>query len=227
MANVTQQCVGTCLFFYPLRILQGSGRSDEYALFMRFVLRLSHLSAMNSQHAMRFLGRRTLWLAGLVVELACLAALGGLATPHAPWVVAPILISLLMAVHSFTIGPLCGVIVAEVPATRLKVATNSVARGAYTLVGLGNTLLVPRLLERGPGGWDLGPQAAFVWIGPAAACLVWAWFRRPETKGRTPLDNILSDVKVAVGQWCKSVEQFRTFRKFVCRTDRRVHRKRQ
>ncbi|KAG6011760.1 hypothetical protein E4U54_007916 [Claviceps lovelessii] len=208
MVSVTQQCVGMPLITYPLQLLQKDGLSSERALPITVgLLALFFMSTFCSMPAMRFIGRRTLWLAGLSIETASLVALGGLAwyAEHGPKNISTITgyltVILAMAYH-LTTGPVCYAIVAETPATRLKTETNTLARAAYILLSLVNVYLVPQLLQIGPAGWNIGLRAAFVWAGTATGCLVWAWFRLPEMKDRSPAEiDVLFEHNVAARQW--------------------------
>lgn len=212
MVYVTQQWVGTPLMFYSVKLLQKGGLSEEHALCVTTgMYALCILSTLSSMLVMRRVGRRTLWLGGLLFEITCLATIGSLSFfckdgPKAiSWIIAAFLI-LFAVVYNFTIGPVCYTIVAETPATRTKAATNSIARGTYIVLAIANLFLVPNLLENKPVGWGLGARAALVWAGTAAVCLAWAWFRLPEMKDRTPAEiDLLFENKIAARHWRKAV----------------------
>ncbi|KAG5937597.1 hypothetical protein E4U53_008173 [Claviceps sorghi] len=208
MVSVTQQCVGMPLISYPLQLLHRDGLSSPLAVPITFgLLALFMLSTLFSMPAMGFVGRRTLWLAGLVVELISLVALGSLdfyevhGSKNVSVIMAYVTVFLAMVYH-FTTGPVCYAIIAETPASRLKVETNALARVAYILLSMVNVFLVPQLLAPEPLGWNIGSRAAFVWAGTAGGCLIWAWFRLPEMKDRSPAEiDILFEQKVPARQW--------------------------
>ncbi|KAG5980111.1 hypothetical protein E4U55_004384 [Claviceps digitariae] len=212
MVSITQQCVGMPLITYPLKLLQQDGLSIQDALpitvglFAVFIL-----STLCCMPTMRFVGRRTLWIAGLGIEMVILVMLGCLAfyVEHDPknisGVIAYLTVSLGMVYH-FTTGPVCYAIIADTPATRLRIETNAIACAAHVLLSIGNLFLVPQLLQDAALGWDLGSRAAPVWAATAALCLVWAWFRLPEMKNRTPAEiDILFEQNVTARQWHKMV----------------------
>ncbi|OAA38610.1 Sugar/inositol transporter [Metarhizium rileyi] len=221
---VTQQWVGTPLMFYSVRVLEKGGLSQDKALVLTIgMYALCIVSTMvSSTVAMKFFGRRTLWIGGLAGEIACLGAIGTLSfhlrgktsEPQdkgdllqggVPWAIAAFLI-LFAVIYNFTIGPLCYTIVAETPATRLKAATNSLSRGIYILFAMLNLVLVPNLLEDRPVGIGLGTKAALIWAGSATLCLIWAYFRLPEMKDRTPAEvDLLFENKVRARDWSKTV----------------------
>ncbi|KHO00653.1 General substrate transporter [Metarhizium album ARSEF 1941] len=215
ISYVTQQWVGTPLMFYSVKVLQKGGLSQASSLRLTIgMYALCIVSTVASMGAMRFWGRRNLWLGGLAGEITCLSIIGTLSfflgeddgkKTGVPWAIAAFLI-LYAAIYNFTIGPLCYTIVAEMPATRLKAATNSLSRFIYLIFAMTNLYLVPNLLEGAPVGWGLGTRAALVWAGSATACLIWAFFRLPETKDRTPAEvDVLFERKVRARNWSRAV----------------------
>jgi SP family general alpha glucoside:H+ symporter-like MFS transporter len=156
-----------------------------------------------------YLGRRTIYLSGqaltflcvlLIGILACIPhsptsstrsarSAGGTSIPHSisasgaiPWAIAALLL-VFTAVYDATIGPVCYVLVSEVPSTRLRSKTIALARNCYNISGIITNLITPRMLN--PTAWAWGAKAGFFWAGTAVIGLVWSWRRLPETKGRT------------------------------------------
>lgn len=140
------------------------------------------------------------------MEILCLFTIGILAhftTTYKtlPWVIAGLL-ALFAVVYNFTVGPVCYTIVAETPSTRLKTSTNAISRGAYVVLSIANMFLAPKLLESQPAGWGLGAKAALVWAGTSALCLLWAFFRLPEMKDRSPAEiDLLFEHGVVARSW--------------------------
>jgi SP family general alpha glucoside:H+ symporter-like MFS transporter len=89
-------------------------------------------------------------------------------------------------VYDSTIGPVCYVLVSEIPSTRLRIKTVVLARVAYNLAGVVANVLTPRMLN--PTAWDWKGKACFVWAGTCFGMLVWAYFRLPEPKGLTYME---------------------------------------
>jgi len=147
---------------------------------------------------LRQFGRRTLYLAGETGMIAILL-LGGLVSviPMNPTIVYWILGSLLLVftlVYNLTIGPTCYVLVAEVPSTRLRVKTVVLARVFYNIASIVNNVLIPRMLN--PTAWNLKGNTCWPLAGLAFLCLIWIWYRLPETKGLTYIElDILFDKK--------------------------------
>ncbi|KAJ9625192.1 hypothetical protein H2204_010579 [Knufia peltigerae] len=146
---------------------------------------------------MRKIGRRTLYIGGLAVSLVLLLVTGIVGTlPETnttSWTLGSMLIALTF-VYDFTIGPVCYVLVAEIPSTRLRVKTVVLARVAYNIASIATNILTPRMLN--PSAWDWKGKSCFLYAGTALVCLVWCWFRLPEPFGLTYMElDILFEKK--------------------------------
>ncbi|KAK5169902.1 uncharacterized protein LTR77_005880 [Saxophila tyrrhenica] len=135
-------------------------------------------------------GRRPMYLYGLLGMLATLLIVGFLGIPSPTsdsisWACGSILI-INMLLYFLTVGPVCFTIVPEVPAARLRNKTVAVARAAYNICGIGASFLNPAILN--PGAWDLSAKGGFVWSAFCIVSVIWVFFRFPETKGRTPIE---------------------------------------
>ena len=136
---------------------------------------------------LRKFGRRTLYMAG-ELAIVLILVLGGLVSviPMNSKVVYWILGSLLLVftlLYNLTIGPTCYVLVAEVPATRLRNKTVVLARLFYNIASIVNNVIVTRMLN--PTAWNWKGKTCWPLAGTALLCLVWMWYRLPETKGLT------------------------------------------
>lgn len=136
------------------------------------------------------IGRRKLYLTGLVGTVVLLI-IGGILTVvmeghHAlNWSLGSILI-ITTFVYNLTIGPTCYVIVAELPSTRLRVKTIALARIVYNIFSIVNNIIAPQMLN--PTAWDLEGKTCFVYAATTLVCLVYCYFRLPETKGLSYLE---------------------------------------
>jgi MFS family permease len=104
-------------------------------------------------------------------------------------------------IYDLTIGPVCFAIICEVSATKVRSRTIAVATAVQALMGIVMTVAIPYMINpdqanmRGKLGFFFGGSSFFlrggrgsanVGIGGLSAIsFVWAWFRVPETKGRT------------------------------------------
>lgn len=85
--------------------------------------------------------------------------------------------------YEMTIGPVAYIIVGEVSSTRLRGKTIGLARNAYNLASLINYFVAPYVLNPTKGNWK--GKTGFLTGGIGILCIIWAYFRLPETKGRT------------------------------------------
>jgi SP family general alpha glucoside:H+ symporter-like MFS transporter len=82
-----------------------------------------------------------------------------------------------------TISPIGYIIIGEVSSTRLRGKTVGLARNAYNLANIINYFVSPYALNPTKGNWK--GKAGALTGGLIILCIVWTWFRLPETKGRT------------------------------------------
>ncbi|CAG7559610.1 unnamed protein product [Fusarium equiseti] len=137
-----------------------------------------------------FVGRRKLYLCGLIAPI-CLLTAGGIVwallsdRTGANWTLGGIIIAMTF-VYDMTIGPVCYIVVAEIPSTRLRVKTVALARVTYNLCLIFNNIIMPKMLN--PSAWDIGGASCFLYAGTSFFCLIWCYFRLPETRNLTYLE---------------------------------------
>ncbi|RSL98985.1 hypothetical protein CEP52_009971 [Fusarium oligoseptatum] len=148
------------------------------------------LGGMISWIFLSFVGRRKLYLTGLSCALGFLTV-GGISsialasTGVTNWILGGIIIAMTFT-YNITIGPVCYVLVAEIPSTRLRVKTVALARVTYNIFMMLNNVVVPQMLS--PTAWNLKGRVCFVYIGTTLLCLLWAYFRLPECKSLSYLE---------------------------------------
>lgn len=132
-------------------------------------------------------GRRTIYITGYTVLVVLLLLIGILSFPaehsgSVKWAQAGITM-IWVATYSTTIGPLAFTLASEMSATCLRAQSISLARNTYNLASLVSNIVEPYMIN--PGEGNLKGKTAFIWFGTALPTLIWAYFRLPETKGRT------------------------------------------
>ncbi|EOD45735.1 putative mfs maltose permease protein [Neofusicoccum parvum UCRNP2] len=131
-------------------------------------------------------GRRSIFISGLcaMTPIMWLIALIDFApaTSGRRWAQCCMML-IWFAFYGLTIGPVPYAIATEVPATRLRMKTIAVSRNSYYIFSIVNIIVAPYLLN--PSEANLHGKAAFPAAGFSSLLLLWAWFRLPETKGRT------------------------------------------
>ena len=135
---------------------------------------------------MRHVGRRTLYVWGLVVQLVVLLAIGALDVPPErsalTWATGS-LMYVFVFTFDITVGPVCYSLVSEIPSTRLRVKSVVLARSCYNVASIIANVITPQMLN--PTAWNLRGKAGFIWAGFCFLSLMWTFFRLPEPKGLT------------------------------------------
>lgn len=182
-----QNLCGSGLMGYSTYFFQRAGIPDERAFdFSLGMYSLGFVGTVLSWVLMSYLGRRTIYVNGLAVLTVILLIVGFISIPTQTISTSMATGSMLMIYAFFydiSIGPVCYSLVAEVPTTRLRVKTVVLARNVYNVVAIINNIIIPYMLN--PDEWNWAGKAGFFWGGLCAVCLVWAYFRVPEPRGRT------------------------------------------
>lgn len=136
---------------------------------------------------MSYFGRRTLYVGGLGILCVLLLIIGfiSLAGSHnqgASWATGSMLLVYTFFYDS-TVGPVCYSLVSELSSTRLRLKTIVLSRNLYNLLSIVNGIIIPHMLN--PQAWHWAGKAGYFWGGLCFLCVIWAFFRLPEPKGRT------------------------------------------
>lgn len=155
-------------------------------------------------------GRRTLYLSGCIAMAVVLLLTGCLAFDKdsgASWAAGVLLICLNL-VYNSTLGPVCYTLIAEVGSTRLRGKTVALSRVSYQIVNIICGIIMPRMLS--PASWNWGQKCAFFWLGSCSLCIVYVYFRVPETRGRSyaELDTLFENGVPAWRFSSTKVDQF-------------------
>ncbi|KAK7940979.1 uncharacterized protein PG986_013366 [Apiospora aurea] len=161
--------------------LQQLGFDDDQSF--NFGLGRSALNVVGticSWWVMQHVGRRSLYLWGIVIMLVLLLAL----------------------TFGVTVGPICYCLVAEMPSTRLRIKTVAIARNLYNVMTIAANFLNNPILN--PTAWNLRGKGGFVWCGFSIISYVWAYYRLPEPKGLSAGEmEVLFQYKVPARQFTK------------------------
>ena len=101
-------------------------------------------------------GRRPLYLSGMILIFLILLVVGGMGVPSTlttaeSWT-AGTMILLISTVYGFTIGPVGYNIVGEIPSTRLRAKSVVLARNAYNICGTAFTNIIT-YRQLSPDSW--------------------------------------------------------------------------
>lgn len=205
---MTQTLCGSGLQGYSVQFYENAGLDTVYAFdFQMGQYGLAAIGVFTAWALMPRVGRRTLYLYGLIVIFILLMITGFLGIAPAsnktvPWIVGTMLL-LMTFVYDLTVGPVCYCLVAEISSVRLRSKTIVLARNFYNLVGIFNNVITPRMIVT--TAWNWGAKAAFFWAGTCFCCVIWVYFRLPEPKGRTYAElDILFERKVKARDFSKT-----------------------
>ncbi|OQE12780.1 hypothetical protein PENFLA_c063G00321 [Penicillium flavigenum] len=204
MVWITQQVCGTSLMGWASTFYQQAGFSAANAFNLSLgIYGIAIIGAVISWSLLSCFGRRRLYLCGLSALLATLL-IGGIvgALPESRgqlWTLGSLLL-ILTFVYDMTIGPVCYVLVAEIPSTRLRVKTVVMARISYNLAGILINWITPRMLS--PTAWNWKGKSCFFFAGTTMLCLIWCYWRLPETFGLSYLEiDILFEKKAKASKF--------------------------
>lgn len=135
---------------------------------------------------MPYLGRRAMYLSGFSAIFIILMIIGILNVrtdiPSVGMTQAVLTLVWTVAFQS-TIGMMGWALPAEVSSTRLRQKTVVIARNVYYLGGVLAGVLEPYMMN--PTAWNWKGYTGLFWAGWAFITLVWAYYRLPESKGRS------------------------------------------
>ncbi|KAJ5929061.1 hypothetical protein N7454_006909 [Penicillium verhagenii] len=187
MAWIIQTISGFGLVAYAVVFLERAGisQTDSFS-FNIGIFGLGWIGTVGSWFFLDWIGRRTLYLAGLAGMFACLVVIGALGTVNqgtgVSWAIGCLLL-VLAFIYDITVGPVCFAIVSEIPSTRLKIMSMGLARNAYNLFFIITNILVPKMISA--EAWNWGAKSGFFWAGSCLILITWTYFRLPETAGRS------------------------------------------
>ncbi|KAF2623270.1 general substrate transporter [Macroventuria anomochaeta] len=130
-------------------------------------------------------GRRSIWLAGVAVNVVIMAAIGGLyysTSKGSLWAVA-ILMNALIAWQLLTITSIGWVITAEVSSYRLRAKTQSIGVASNAVVTWLFTFTVPYMYNTDAG--NLGTRTGFVFMASSVLLFIGSWILVPDLHGFT------------------------------------------
>ncbi|KAJ6188652.1 hypothetical protein N7519_003560 [Penicillium mononematosum] len=204
MIWVTQQASFSSSGTYAAYFYEQAGLSVQNSFTLAIgMYGVAIVGAIMSWFWMRRAGRRRIYLIGLAASMAILAIAGGIAflpaTDAQSWTLGG-LITLLTFIYDLSIGPICYVLVAEIPCTRLRVKTVVLARIVYNVASIVTNVMTPRMLN--PTAWNWKGKSCFFFLGFSAVCFVWCYLRLPETFGLSYLEiDILFEKKAKTSKF--------------------------
>ncbi|KAK4458140.1 MFS maltose permease [Cladorrhinum samala] len=184
----TQVLSGIYLINYGTYFFQLAGLPTEDAFSMGIgFLAVGFLGTVVSWPLIVRYGRRSIYNTGLAFLVVLQLVIGILdCIPGRPTGVTWAQSSLMLVWNFFydiSIGPVCFVIISEASATRVRSKSIALATAAQGAIGCIMTVAIPYMIN--PDEANMQGKLGFFFGGLAALCFCWAYFRVPETKGRT------------------------------------------
>ncbi|KAM0287400.1 hypothetical protein ACHAQH_000350 [Verticillium albo-atrum] len=182
---VIQQFTGIAFYAQALYFLGITGLKVA----LTFQLALAGFGAglvgnIASWFVMDHVGRRTLLLAGVVINGLLLMAVGvaGAVGGMASLYFIAFAMNFAQLFYAPTVGAITWAISAEVSSTRMRAKTQSLATMTNAISSWIMGFITPYLINNDQA--NLGGKAGFVWFGLSLIGLVWVWIDVPEFKGR-------------------------------------------
>ncbi|EQL01353.1 maltose permease [Ophiocordyceps sinensis CO18] len=179
---------GIYLVSYGTYFFQQAGLPTEQAFNMSVgFLGVGLVGVVVSWFLLVGVGRRLLFVGGLAILSGLQFLIGILdCVPGRPsgaiWAESALML-VWNLLYNTTIGPVCFVLLSECSATRVRSKTIAVATAAQGLLGIVMTVAIPYMIN--PAQANMQGKLGFFFGGLAGLCLLWAYFRVPETRGRT------------------------------------------
>ncbi|KAL4917293.1 general substrate transporter [Aspergillus aurantiobrunneus] len=134
------------------------------------------------------IGRRKLYLYGLCGLCVMLLVMGFLGlVPEEHRTQSSLATGSMMLIwalfYQLTVGTVAYSLVAEISTRRLQIKTVVLGRILYNIVAIICGVLTPYMVN--PTAWDWGNFAGLFWGGICFLCIIYAFFRVPEPRGRT------------------------------------------
>ncbi|PHH88983.1 hypothetical protein CDD83_6789 [Cordyceps sp. RAO-2017] len=179
---------GIYLINYGTYFFQQAGLPTDRAFDMSVgFLAVGFLGALIAWFLLVGVGRRVLYVGGLGILCALQLLIGIIdCIPGRPngaiWTESALML-VWNLFYNITIGPICFVLLSECSATRVRSKTVALATAAQGVLGIIMTVSIPYMIN--PAQANMQGKLGFFFGALAGLCFLWAFFRVPETKGRT------------------------------------------
>jgi hypothetical protein len=132
-------------------------------------------------------GRRPILITGSAILAGILFMIGALdmipSHPQGALYIQATLLILANFIYDLSTGPMCFVILCEVPSARLRGITIAISNILVNATSVLCAVSIPFALNKDMANW--GGKIGFVFAATGVLCTIWCYFCLPESKGRT------------------------------------------
>lgn len=184
-----QPLSGSTLYIsYSVYFFSSLGLSPSTTFTLKLYLTIMGLiGTLLAWPIMSLWGRRPILISGSACLASILFLIGALdlvpGHPQAALYAQSSLLILANFVYDLSTGPLCFVILCEVPSPRLRGVTIAMSNILANATSVLCAVSIPFALNKDEANW--GGKIGFVFAAIGAVCTAWCWFCLPESKGRT------------------------------------------
>ncbi|CAI7564198.1 hypothetical protein PCG10_006041 [Penicillium crustosum] len=204
----SQNLTGNLIANQAVYFFKQAGMADNTAFALGLITSaLQWIMVMLSWVLTTYLGRRTIYVYGQLINCGFLVVLGIAASVGRSDAASNAQASLGLIVSVlFCLGPAPAswVIIGETSSVRLRPLTTGIGRGAYYLVNIPCIFLSSYMLNADK--WNLGGKSGYIWAGTAFICTAMSWIWIPEMKHRSFREiDILFRRRVPARKWKQTV----------------------
>ncbi|KAJ5087237.1 hypothetical protein N7456_010853 [Penicillium angulare] len=208
----SQNLTGNLIANQAVYFFKQAGMADNTAFALGLITSaLQWIMVMLSWVLTTYLGRRTIYVYGQLINCVFLVALGiagSFGISHASSNAQASLGLIVSVLFCLGPAPASWVIIGETSSVRLRPLTTGIGRGAYYLVNIPCIFLSSYMLNTDK--WNLGGQSGYIWAGTAFICTAMSWYWIPEMKHRSFREiDILFNRRVQARKWEKTVVDIR------------------
>jgi len=184
-----QPLSGSTLYIsYSVYFFENLGLSSSSAFSMKLYLTImGFIGTLLAWPIMSLYGRRPILITGSAVLGGILFFIGALdlfpSHPAPALYAQSTLLILANFVYDLSTGPLCFVILCEMPSPRLRGVSIAISNILVNITSVLCAIGIPFALNKDEANW--GGKIGFVFGMTGALCTAWCWFCLPESKGRT------------------------------------------